>query len=144
MSESNKALVRTFIEEVINQNRFDLLDGILADGFVYHEPYLGDLNGVDGYRQLVTMWRIAFPDVKFTIREQLAEEQTVITLGVATGTHTGPLMGIPPTGRRISSPCILISRFAHGKIAESWEHYDAAAMLHQLGVADGTAFPKVA
>ena len=70
----------------------------------------------------------------FTIEEQIAEGEKVGTRWVAYGTHQGELMGIAPTGDRVTVRAFTLQRFSGGKIAEDWAHYDALGMLRQLGV----------
>jgi predicted ester cyclase len=80
------------------------------------------------------MYRSAFPDLHVEIEEQLAEGDLVATRWTATGTHEGDLMGIAPTGNRVTLPGMEIVRFSGGKLAEGWEGYDSMVMMQQLGV----------
>ena len=76
----------------------------------------------------------AFPDARVTVEDQVAEGDKVVSRWTATGTHTGDLMGIPPTERRIEISGITINRFSGGKIAEDWYQSDDLGMMQQLGV----------
>jgi predicted ester cyclase len=80
------------------------------------------------------MSRGAFPDARVTVEDQIAEGDKVVDRWTATGTPTGDLMGVPPTGRRIEVSGITISRFAGGKIVEDWYQGDDLGMMQQLGV----------
>jgi steroid delta-isomerase-like uncharacterized protein len=133
MSESNKALVRRLCEEAISKGNFGVLDETLAPDYVYREPTVGEKKGKNGLRELVTMYRTAFPDLKMTIDEQIAEGDKVFTRWTATGTHRGVLMGFPPTGKQVRVQGATVTRFANGKIAEDTEVYDALGMLRQIG-----------
>ena len=86
MSEANKALVRCGIEEAVNKGNFSVVDEILSTDYVYREPTVGEKRGRAGFRELITMYRSAFPDVKLTIDEQIAEGDKVVTRWSATGT----------------------------------------------------------
>ena len=99
MSEANKSLVRRLVEEAINKGNLSVVDEILADGYVYREPTVGEKRGRAGYRELVTMYRNAFPDLKLTIEEQITEGDKVVTRTNGTGTHRGELFGTAPTGK---------------------------------------------
>ena len=133
MSEVNKALVRRGIEETVNKGNFSVVDEILSTDYVYREPTVGEKRGRAGFRELVTMYRNAFPDVKLTIDEQIAEGDKVVTRWSATGTHRGELFGTAPTGKQVRVQGIIVSRIANGKIVEETEVYDALGMLRQLG-----------
>jgi predicted ester cyclase len=86
-------------------------------------------------KQLVVgTFRGAFPDLKGTPEDQIAEGDKVVMRWTARGTHQGELQGIPPTGRRVTVTGIVISRAAEGKLVESWEVYDALGMMRQLGL----------
>ena len=135
MSAQNLATVRRAIEEAINKGNLSVIDELVASQYVYHEPGVGDLQGPDGLKQLITGYRNAFPDLRLTIEDQIDGGNTVVTRWTATGTHQGELLGIPATGRRVSVTGIIIARMEGGKIAEEWENYDALGMLQQLGVA---------
>ena len=137
MSEENKAMVRRLCEETINKGNFALLDEVVSTDFLYREPTVGEKRGRAGFRELVTIYRTAFPDLKMTIEEQLAEGDKVVTRWTATGTHRGELMGIAPSGKPIRVQGIVVTRIANGKIVEDTEIYDAFGMFRQLGVLPG-------
>ncbi len=133
-TEENKAIVRRGIEEFANQGNFAAIDELVASDYVFHAPGLPALHGHEGFQQMVMMPRTAFPDLHFTIEDLIAEGDKVVTRFTARGTHRGELMGIPPTGKQVSFPGILISHISKGKIVEEWEISDALGMLQQLGV----------
>jgi predicted ester cyclase len=80
------------------------------------------------------MYRSAFPDAHVTYEELIPSGDTVVGRWSATGTHTGQLPGVPPTGKPISISGITIYRIRKGRIAESWEQLDLLGMWEQLGV----------
>ena len=133
-TEENKAIARREIEEMWNQGQLDVIDEIFAADFVFHVLGSPDIQGTEGYKQFVTMYRTAFPDLQFTIKDQIAEEDKVVIRWSTTGTHKGELMGIPPTGLTAPTPGITIGRYTGGKCVESWAIWDALGMLQQLGV----------
>ena len=133
-TEENKAIARREIEEIWNQGQLDVIDEIFAADFVFHVLGNPDIQGPEGYKQFVTMYRTAFPDLQFTIKDQIAEEDKVVIRWSTTGTHKGELMGIPPTGLPAPTPGITIGRYTGGKYVEAWACWDALGMLQQLGV----------
>ena len=135
MSEQNKAVVRRAIEEIVNQGNLNLANELVSSEYSYFEATAGSLRGREGYKALVGMYRNAFPDLKLTIDEQIAEGETVVTRWTAEGTHRGELMGIAATGNRVSVQGVVISRVSNGQLADDFETYDVHGMLRQLGVA---------
>jgi steroid delta-isomerase-like uncharacterized protein len=92
------------------------------------------VEGPEGLKQLVMMYRTGYPDLVFTIEDLLADGDKVIVRWSCAGTHRGELMGIPATGKRTTTSGISISRFEGGKVVEEWVRWDALGWLQQLGV----------
>lgn len=135
-SETNKIVSRRFFEEVFGKGNLNVLDEIIASDHVNSGPgTLPELpTGPDGAKRVVTVFRNAFPDVHFTIDDQIAEGDQVVTRWTADGTHQGELTGIPATNKTSTVTGIAIDRIINGKIAESWGIFDQFGMLQQLGI----------
>jgi len=133
-TEQHKAMDRRVYEEVWNEGSLDVIDELVAANYIDHDPNpTSTLEGLEGLKHSITMYRTAFPDVHFTVEDQIAEGDTVVTRWTARGTHQGPLMGIPPTGKQAMVTGISITRVASGKVVESWTNFDALGLLQQLG-----------
>ena len=132
-TEKAKALIRRVFEEVWSQGKLDVIDEIIATDFVKHISGSPDIHGPEGEKQFATIFRTAFPDLQFTIEDQIAQGDKVVTRWTATGTHKGEFMGIPPTGIQVTFTGITINRIAGGYNAETWTSWDALGMLQQLG-----------
>ena len=137
--EQNKAIARRYFEELWNQENLAVVDETFAADFVGHGPPnplfpTGDYHGYEGQKQLVTMYRSAFPDGSFTIEDMVAADDKVVTRWVIHGTHTGALGDLPPTGKSVTIPGITIARFADGKYAEDWHNWETLGLMQQLGV----------
>ena len=132
-TEDNKALVRHFFEEVLNQGKLALIDELCAPDFVYHNAST-TIRGREPYKQFLSMYLTAGPDLHFTIEDEVAEGDKVVTRYTTRGTHVGPFMGIPPTGKHVTVTGIAITRIAHGKVVEEWANADELGLLQQLGV----------
>jgi steroid delta-isomerase-like uncharacterized protein len=131
--EENKAIVRRVFDEVINQANFATADELVTPDFVgYTAGVAGQLRGPAGLKQFVTMMRAAFPDLRLTIEDQLAEGDTVATRYTIDGTHRGPLQGIAATHREVNWTGITIHRLAAGKLAASLVNLDMLGLLQQL------------
>jgi steroid delta-isomerase-like uncharacterized protein len=137
MSEANKALVRRVIEELFTKHNVALIDEFFPD-CVYRAPAVGELRG-EAYKQFLNQVLAAFPDGRWTVEDQVAEGDKVVTRWSFTGIHRGNLMGIGPTGKQVTTSGVMIDRIVGGKIAEEWEEYDALGMMQQLGAATAIA-----
>lgn len=133
MSEQYKVMARRAIEEVYNGGKLDLVDELAADDFVIHLPSR-DIHGSSGAKQYIATLRESFPDIHFTIDDQVCEGDTVVTRWTASGTHTGEFQGIPPTGRQGVISGVDIDRIADEKVVECWVSLDELGLLQQLGV----------
>lgn len=131
--ETNTTVASRWYEEVFNAGKLELIDELFAPNFVDHDPS-NPLPGLEGVRQLVSMYRGAFPDLHLTIEDEITEGDRIVTRFTGRGTHKGSLMGIPPTGKRVTITAIDILRFENGRIAEHWGNQDLLGMMRQLGV----------
>jgi steroid delta-isomerase-like uncharacterized protein len=132
--EHNKAIARQFFEEAYNTGNIGLLEQLLAPTYVDHKAPPGTPSGPEGIAHVITMFRQAFPDLRFTIEDQVAEGDKVATRYTFRGTQQGELMGIPPTGKQVSIGGISIYRITDGKMQQAWIEYDMLGLLQQLGV----------
>ena len=134
ITEKNKAIARRSLEEIWSQGKMDVIDELIAADCVLHNPAFPDIHGPEGYKQLVADVRSAFPDLRLTVYDQIAEGDKVVTRWTLTGTHKGDFMGIPPTGVQVTVTGIDIDRIAGGKIVEEWTNDDVLGLMQQLGV----------
>jgi steroid delta-isomerase-like uncharacterized protein len=131
--ENNKAAVRRF-NEAFNTGDLDAAVAVFAANAVIHNSGAPDPLNVEGFKQFGGVFRTAFPDGKLTIDDLIVEGDKVVSRVIYRGTHTGDMMGIPPTGKPVTVSAILIDQFADGKIVESWRLFDQMAMMQQLGL----------
>lgn len=133
----NKELLRRFQEEVFEQGNLDLIDELFADDFVGHSAGAPkDIHGPEEYREFVAMIRAASSDMTVSVDDRLAEDDKVVQRVVATGTHDGEFMDIPPTGNEFEVAGIDIYRIEDGEFVEGWEQADMMGMMQQLGVVE--------
>jgi len=134
MSATNKALARRLLEEAFNAGRLDVTEELVASDYVGHDPSLPEeVRGPAGVKELIAGYRAAFPDIRVTFEDQIAEGDLVVTRWRATGTHEGELMGIPATGKQATVTGITIDRIADDLIVESWHNWDTLGLMQQLG-----------
>lgn len=134
MSDENKAVARRVQEEAFNQGNLAIIDELVSADYVDHDLPPGFPAGREGFKQMVAMYRAAFPDVQMTIEDVVAEGDKVVIRWAAKGTHKGELMGIPPTNKQVTVTGVDINRLAGGKLAEHWGNFDQMGMMQQLGV----------
>jgi steroid delta-isomerase-like uncharacterized protein len=136
MSEENKAIARRFYSEVASQGNLSLANELVAEDFVDHNPPGPDIApGREGLKQVFTAFRSAFPDMKGTLDDQVAEGDKVVSRLTFSGTHQGDYLGMPATGKSFSIEAVEIFRFEDGMIAERWGQADRIGMMQQLGLA---------
>ena len=139
--EQNKASARRFMEGVLNTKDLDLAEELIADDLVEHNPFPGfppDKKGVlEGFRAMFE----AFPDMKTTIIDIIAEGDRVVIHSSASGTHKGEFMGIPATGKKVVDieSIDIVRNNADGQAIEHWGVIDQPAMMMQLGVMQSPA-----
>ena len=132
-AESNKTIIRRLFQMIQDGNSMNV-EEIFASNWVNHDPTLPPMQGFDGARQLINMWSTSLSNRKVTIEDMVAEGERVAARFTFSGTNTGPLMGIPPTGKTANSTGIGIFRVVDGKLTENWVNFDALGMLQQLGI----------
>jgi steroid delta-isomerase-like uncharacterized protein len=136
--EVNKALSRRLVEEAWNQGKIEVVDEVLADDFVHHDPTAPERCKRDDYKQWIAVSRVAFPDLQITVDDELVDGEQIATRWTVRGTHQGDLVEpagtIPPTGRQIKVTGISIARYANGKLVEDWQEGDTLGLMMQLGV----------
>lgn len=133
MSDENKALYRRWFEEVVTGGNLELADDLLATDYVLHFPGVPEPVDDEGHKQLVMMFRNAFPDWQESVDDVIAEGDRVVIRVTGSGTHEGEFQGMPPTGNRVTATGIGIGRIENGRIAEAWAAYDALGLMQQLG-----------
>ena len=132
-TEANKALVCRFVE-AFNTGDLDGVTAAFAPDAVVHNSGAPDPLNLEGFRQLAAVFLAAFPDGKHTIDDMIVEGDKVVTRITYRGAHTGDLMGIPPTGKHVTTSAMTIDQIAGGKIVETWRLFDQMGMMQQLGV----------
>jgi steroid delta-isomerase-like uncharacterized protein len=131
----NKALIRRALDDLLNGRNLTLVTDYYAQDYVWHGGDGNDVSGPEGYKQLLSMYFDAFPDLQIAVDDQIAEDDRVATRWTVRATHQGAFGSIAPTGRSVAVSGTLISRIREGKVIEDWEYFDNLHLLQQLGVA---------
>lgn len=134
MSEQNKAMLREFLAagERGDVNSFD---NYLTPDSLEHNPFPGQIQGLEGVKQLFGQMKQAIPDLAMPQTEIISEGDLLAAVGKVKGTQTGEMPGMPATGKPFDIYSIDWARVENGKFAEHWGVLDFATMMRQTGLA---------
>jgi steroid delta-isomerase-like uncharacterized protein len=130
----NKNVIRTFIEQVLNEGQLERLDELVVQDFVELDPLPGQSQGREGLKEVIRQMRASFPDMHWVVDEMIAEADKVCTRFTWTGTQRGPFLGVPATGRHVTVKGVVIDRLVAAMMADSRILMDTLGMMQQLGV----------
>jgi steroid delta-isomerase-like uncharacterized protein len=136
MSEENKEKARRLVEEAFGQGNVEVIHEILHSDFVCYDPNSesGEIRGADTIKGEIEYFRNAVPDLTYTVEDQVAEGDKVVTRYTASGTHQGEFFGVAGSGKHIEMSGIQIDRFDEsGKLVEEWPEYDLLGAMKQMG-----------
>jgi len=133
-TEENKAIVRRFLEGIFSQGNPDVVDELAGPDFVVHDPSseAGQV-AAEGVKESIAWSHSAFPDLRVTIEDQVAEGDKVATRWRVRGTHQGEMMEVSATGKQVTFTGTQTDYISGGKIVESWSNWDTLGMLGQIG-----------
>ena len=127
-------MLRVAILELWGRGRAELVEQLYSPDVVDHAPVPGQRPGHDGLRDVLAAFHTAFPDLTMELHGTTGDAVSAADWWTFRGTHTGPLFGLAPTGRRVEFGGMDAVRVAGGRIVELWHVEDNAALLRQLGV----------
>jgi steroid delta-isomerase-like uncharacterized protein len=121
-------------QKIWNEGNLALIDELIAPDYVEHTAGISeDIVGIDAFKERVTDLRNSFPDFNVTVEELIVKDDRIVWRWIATGTNTGTMNDIPPTGKKIRIEGVGILRVVDGKIVERLPYWNEATMLRQLG-----------
>jgi predicted ester cyclase len=132
LQDTNKAIVRKFNKEFIEDGDLSVYDELVSPDFLDHSGHDAVPNPRAAYFFITQVFRPAFPDVKVIIHDQFAEGDTVVTRKSYQGTHKGAFLGMPGTGKAINLAVIDIIKLRDGKYIEHWGSADMFGLMQQL------------
>ena len=133
-TEQNIATVHRMYEEIFNKGNFSLVPELIAPEYIYRSAVLGEVRGQEGFTQMVTSSREAFPDARMEAKDIVAEGDRLAVVFSYAGTFKGKLGNFEPTGKQFSITGAIFYRFSNGRVAEVTGFYDTLAFYQQLGV----------
>jgi steroid delta-isomerase-like uncharacterized protein len=131
MAHHEKGTVRKFYN-ILSNGDLDAADDVVAADYVNHNAIPGQTQGLEGYKLAVKSLRAAFPDLHFTIEDQVAEGDKVASRYTVQGTHKGEFLGVAASGKKVAWSAMVLQRVADGKVQESWLQWDQLGLLKQL------------
>lgn len=138
-AQENKEIYRHVLNELYNRANLEVIDEHLSPDFVYHVSMPGISPDREGAKQFVRGITSAFSDIRYTVEDLVAEGDKVVARWSSRGVHTGELIGVPATGKEVTTTGISMARIVDGKIKELWSEFDALGMLQQLGAMEAPA-----
>jgi predicted ester cyclase len=132
LGQPNTEVVRTYVEDFKNAQRFSVFPRVFAAGFRHHFDYEGDDGSMTSWVRTGQDFLRGVPDVQVELHALIADDDYVVEVNTARGTHTGPFRGIAATGRQISWTEIHIYRLKNGRIIENWPAVDVDAIVASL------------
>jgi steroid delta-isomerase-like uncharacterized protein len=139
LTQDNSAIVRRFVDEVINQGKMGSAEEFVWEDVVEQVPLPGQGPGLEGLKDVLRGMRSAFPDIDFSIKEQVCEGDKVVSRFEWTGTHKAEFMGLPATGRQVRVWGVVIDRLEAGRIKDTRILMDALGLMMQLGALPASA-----
>ena len=130
--ENNKQMVGRFNKEVIGEGNFDTFTALMDPGFINRSAPVSANGPQSMWHTFANVLRPAFPDLRVEIYDQIAQGDKVTTRKAINGTHSGVLMGIPPTGRTVKIEVIDIVRLQNGKYIEHWGINNFQSVIEEL------------
>src|SRR5271166_5173620 len=134
MAQDNATIIRRFADEVITQGKIESAADYVWEDVIEQVPLPGQGPRLDGLKDVLRAMRAGFPDIIFSIQEQIAEHDKVASRFEWTGTHKGEFLGIPATGRPVRVWGIVIDRLEAGRIKDTRIIMDTLGLMGQLGV----------
>jgi steroid delta-isomerase-like uncharacterized protein len=140
----NRAIVRRFVDEYVNQRNDAALEALVADDFICCVSGVASTasEGRAVWARRSTSLQTAFPDFRITIDDLLAGDDKVVMRYRGHGTHRGPFGTAAPTNKAVVYTGIMILRISNGKIAEEWTEYDSLGLMQQIGAIPDNAIGR--
>jgi len=132
-SEQAKAIGDRYLEARHTRN-LALLDDVYAPDVVVHYCDLPEnLVGLDALKAYYTRNQTALPDLKMSLEKTLLSGDYIIWFWTVTGTNTGPLGDLPPSGKSVRFSGVAVDRVSDGKIVEEWAYFNPLDLFAALG-----------
>ncbi|MFO1475535.1 MAG: ester cyclase [Verrucomicrobiota bacterium] len=126
-------IIREFTDRVLNGGDVEAVGDYFREDMVEEVPFPGQGPGVNGLKDVLRGMRSAFPDMHWTIEEQIESDDKVVSRFTWTGTHRGDFLGVGTTGRRVNVWGVVIDRFVGDKVKSTRIIMDGLGLMAQMG-----------
>lgn len=130
---ANKAIIARYVDAT-NKGDLNILNSLVYDDYVEHDPVPGQKPGVEGLKEAYTMFNSPFPDLAFVFDDVICEDDMVFGRGIISGTHKGEFFGVAPTGKKVHWTGTRLFRLRDLKVVEGWVNIDMMSLMQQMGV----------
>jgi steroid delta-isomerase-like uncharacterized protein len=137
VSDKNKARIAEFLDRVLSSGEISATGEYFHTDMVEEVPFPGQGPGLAGLKETLAALRTAFPDMRWIVQEQIAEDTRVLTRFVWEGTQRGDFLGMPPTNRAVSVWGMVIDQFEGSKVKSTRILMDTMGLMQQLGALPG-------
>jgi steroid delta-isomerase-like uncharacterized protein len=145
MPIDSKTIVRRLYEDAWNKRKLELVSDLISPSHALHDNnFPGSSVGPEAYRAQMATYLAAFPDLRFTVEDIVAEKDKVAASWTLSGTHKGEIWGVRATNKKMCLDGITIHHIANGKIIDSYISSDALGLMRQLGLVPAHSQPKSA
>jgi steroid delta-isomerase-like uncharacterized protein len=135
MSDENKAIARRIMEVAWSKGDLSVVDECVSIDCRLHDPVFPQVTaGAGSLKEHITACREAFPDLRFSVDDMVAERDEVVIHWTARGTHRGGFLGMAPTNRSATITGTSIFRIENEKLIENWSDWNLLSLLQQLGI----------
>ena len=129
-----KSIIRRVLDEAFNQGNLAVVDELVAPNGISHHLSWGTPANRMGLKQLIAMFRTAFPDLLCTIEDEIIQGDKIAAHWTMRGTHQGQFLGNPPTSKSIVVQGMIYARIENDQVIENYILIDQMGILQQLGL----------
>lgn len=129
-----KSIIRHIFDEAFNQGNLSVVDQLVAPNGISHQLSWGMPANRMGLKQLIAMFRTAFPDLLCTVEDEIIQGDKIAARWTIRGTHTGLFLGNSPTSKSISVKGLIYARIENNQVSENYILIDQMGILQQLGL----------
>ena len=130
----SQSILHRIFDEAFNQGNLAIVDELVAPDGISHHLSWGMPPNRMGLKQLIVMFRTAFPDLHCTVEDEIIQGDKVAAHWTMRGTHKGPFLGNPPTSKSITVQGLIYTRIENSQVIEIWIMVDQMGVLQQLGL----------
>lgn len=126
-----EALAQRWAHEGVAKGQVEVFDELVSADAIDHSGPT-DVQGIEGFKVRTRAVHAALQSIEIVVEELLVDGDKIAWRWTLKGTHHGPFLGVPPTGKRVSMTGMNIQRVSHGLVVEHWSNADQLGLLRQV------------